>query len=266
MKIWRLYAGEYTPELEQVGENQIDFLMFDGKKIENWKSACFKAYKKGKYRDFAYYVGGVPVFSLKTLKAIEELIADNVQLLDIVITNLDIEYKLVNITTVIDAVDYSRSIPIRTFKGRVREFEKLKFLEDMIKDKPIFRLPEFLSTRVYVSDAFREKILAAKLKGFDFEEVWDSEWTDELELEQQERYQAFLANLEMNKGKEFDWSEAIEKLKIGKEVASNVWRMKYNQEGELCIARLGLDCEYVWSNSDIIPPILLGLKWYVIKE
>lgn len=56
---------------------------------------------------------------------------------------------------------------------------------------------------VIVSDAFRDRVLEAKLKGFEFKEVWDSEVTEEMERERQRKYEEMLASIERNKGKEY---------------------------------------------------------------
>jgi len=265
MKLWRLSVGDYNTSLDGNDDSEFETPILKGEKALNWQKVIFKAVRKGKYRDFAHYRSGVPVFSEKALEVIGELIAPHVQLLDIEVSNVDVNYKLVNIISVLNAVDYTRSIPTRISSGHVTGFKKLNFLEDVVKDQHIFRIPEFLRTKTYVSDFFREKILASKLKGFEFYEVWDSEWTDELEREQQEKYEAFLTKIEDEKGEEFSWSEAIDKLEKGETVVSGEWKMLYDPSRELIIFKLSLDCEYTRFNSNYVPPILLGLKWHVVS-
>jgi hypothetical protein len=54
-------------------------------------------------------------------------------------------------------------------------FRKYSFVLEVVRDQPIFKLPEEKITRVFVSDLFRDRVLAAGLKGFEFTEIWDSQ-------------------------------------------------------------------------------------------
>jgi len=268
MKVWLLRPSENNTMIKRVnyedGWNSLDFV---GEKIMKWEVPQYKVYKKGRYKDYAYLKGGIPVFSKKCLEVVGDLISNDVQLLDVNVVNHDVDLKIVNVTNVLDATDYSASIPERsTYDGRLVGFKKLSFIEDVVKDQVIFKTPEFPETRVFVTDAFRELVLRSKLKGFVFYEVWDSEWTDEQEKEQHDRYDAFLLELESNSKEKCSWSEAIVKVELGQAVVSKDWKMQLNRNGIFIVGKLGLDCEYVWSQSDIIPPILLGLQWHEAEK
>jgi len=52
------------------------------------------------------------------------------------------------------------------------------------------------SKRIYVSDEFRDLVLKSKLKGIEFNLIWDSEVTDEMEQKLVQAYEAKLAEIE----------------------------------------------------------------------
>lgn len=265
MKIWRLTTGESNTTMYPIDEEKNNFTHFKGDFKENWEITKFSCEKKGKHRDYAYYIGGLPIFSKKVVDLVGDLIKNDVQLLNIEVDNLEIDYKLINVTSVIDAVDYSRSIPQRTITGSIFDYTKFYLLEEKVKDKIVFKIPEFIDTRVYVNDSFRETILKAKLKGFEFEEVWDSEWTEEKEQEQQMRYDTLLNELSNIGGEKCNWSEAMSLLANGKVLVSGEWKIELNSNRELQIFKLGLDCQYFLIDAYFIPPILLELKWSEYK-
>ena len=250
--------------LDLVTNYSINFFTdFVGKPMKLAEPIQLKVVKKGKFKDYPHLGGGCLVFNNKSLEVIGELLTDSVQILNVEVINNDIQIKLVNVINVVDAVDYTRSVPERTLSGLVYAFKKLNFISEAVASQTIFKIPE-LPMRVFVSDHFRDVVLASKLKGFEFIEAWDSERTDDVEQEEQMRYEQFLLEMDLNKGIEFNWSEAVSKVEQGEAVASGHWKMQCDQNGTLQVARLGLDCKYSWSNSDIVPPILLGLKWHEV--
>ncbi|WP_169090862.1 imm11 family protein [Paenibacillus sp. PL91] len=267
MKIWMMLAGSNNMVVDPVDYDSFDYVNgFNGKPISDWKAAQFKVIKKGKSQDFVYLHGGIPIFNGNSLKALNGLMSDYVDLLDLEVTNHNIELKMINVVNLIDAVDYSRSIPERQLRGKVKGFKKLNFIDEKVEMQTIFKIPEFPYTRVYVSDKFRDVVLASNLKGFEFIEAWDSEQTDEIEKVEQQRYEAFLAEIEKNKGTESNWSDAVDMIEQGTAVASGPWKIQNDKNGIMQIARLSLDCKYSWIKSDIVTPILLGLKWHEVEK
>lgn len=259
MKIWRVLPEESNMTLLSTDDLTDDF---KGLPFENWKGATLRAGKKGKTQDYAYYGGGAPVFNNRSLIALESLLKGNVQLLEVKVEKYDMGFKFVNVTNVIDAIDYSKSIPRRSLYGKLTSFEKIVFIPDAVTDQHIFKIPEMPETTVFVSDRFKNEVEFAKLKGFDFIEVWDSERTDDILQADLEKYNSLLSEIERMKGEEFDWSVAVKNVEEGKAVASSGWRLKKDRNGKLQVARLNSDCKYSVINSDIIPPILFGLKWH----
>jgi hypothetical protein len=268
MKVWRLLSDLKSMELDFSEEEEFHiFDEFIGKPMKHtWKTRKLTIVKKGKFQDFPSLGAVVPTFSIRTYHVLGDLIKNDVEYLDAIVMNTEIELKLVNVINVVDAVDYSRSIPTRTLSGIVNGFRKLSFLADKVESQTIFKIPETRIGYVYVSDLFRETVLQSKLKGFEFMEVWDSEFTAEMEQEAQARYQAALRAMELNKGPEFDWAEAVRKIEEGKAVASGEWKMQQDSKGIMQIARYGLEGHYNWSKSDFVPPVILGLKWHEVEK
>ena len=266
MKIWKLLTDNRNMEVE-IEQFEIFSYLLDvvGRIINDWKTPRMRVRKKGRYQDMPYLSGGNVVFNSRSLNVLEELLRANAQLLDVDIINADIQLKIAHILFLDGAVDYTRSIPERSLRGVVNGFKKIAFLEEIVSSRTIFKIPE-LSVSIFVSDQFRDTVLQSKLKGFEFIEVWDSEITEEMEIASQERYDAFLDEIEKSKGAEMNWSEAVVSIEGGKAVASGHWKMQYDKNGEMRIARLSLDCQYNWSSSPIIPPVLLGLKWHEVEK
>lgn len=260
-------AGNNNMSVDPINYDSFDYVFgFNGRPTTDWKPAQLKVIKKGKFQDFAYLHGGIPIFNRNSLDVLNDLLFEFVELLDVEVTNNIVELKMVNVVNLIDAVDYSRSVPERTLRGKVNGFKKMHFLDDKVAMQTIFKTPEFPYTRVYVSDKFRDVVLASKLKGFEFIEAWDSERTDEIEKDEQQRFEAILAEIEKNKGTEFSWSDAVGMVKQGTAVASGSWKLQNDKDGNMQISRLSLDCKYSWINSDIVPPILIGLKWHEVEK
>ncbi|MGZ9586515.1 imm11 family protein [Paenibacillus marinisediminis] len=266
MRIWMLLSGDKSMWLEQVESNEVNvFYDFNGGTLEINKELQFKVIRKGENKDLPILYSGVPVLSDKSFDVLTELMSGKVQFLNANIINHEQKYTIANVTNVIDAIDHARSIPDFSV-GCIVGFKKIAFIEKKVANQHIFKTPELTTSTVYVSDQFRETVLKAKLKGFDFIEVWDSEITEDMEKAAQDRYESFLAELDRSKGHEVNWSEAVQMINNGKAVANGHWKMQNDKNGVLQFARLGLDCQYEWSNSPYIPPILLGLLWHEVDK
>ncbi|WP_139997173.1 Imm43 family immunity protein [Paenibacillus paridis] len=261
MKIWILLPLDSNMTLLSIKDN-ITTNDFKGIPFENWNEITLKAGKKGKSQDYAYFGGGAPVFNNRSLTALKDILNGNVQLLDLRVEKYDMEFKFVNVTNVIDAIDYSKSIARRSLYGKLTSFEKISFIPKSVANQNIFKIAEKPVSSVFVSDKFKNTVESAKLKGFDFIEVWDSERTDDIIQAELEKYNQLLSEIDRMKGEEFDWSAAVKKIDENKIVASGGWKMQKDNNGKLQIARLNSDCKYSWINSDIAPPILLGLLWH----
>jgi hypothetical protein len=105
-----------------------------------------------------------------------------------------------------------------------------------------------------------------KLKGLDFSEVFDSEFTEEKEQEQKRAYEAAVAAIEQNKGQEFSYDHARERVNLGIAVASGKWKMQLDAKGRFLLGELILDLTYQWILPTYIPPILLGCLWHEVEK
>ncbi len=114
-----------------------------------------------------------PVFSRRAVEALRPLIAMHCEFLPLACD--EGEYFLVNIRTVVDALDRERSA-FKTFRGsnRIMEMQRYEFIEKRIGSVPIFRLPDDRTGR-FVTDPFVEAVEKAGLEGFEFPLLWSSE-------------------------------------------------------------------------------------------
>lgn len=263
MKVWRVLSDNNTRGVYGVGDRVFDiFTDFVGEPMNITDVIKLAIEEKGKFYDLPYMGGGSLVFSEKSFEVLGKMIAEEVQFIDAEIVQDKCKLTLINVFNVMDAIDYDRSIPERRLSGRVKGFKKLNFKLEAINSRNLFKTPES-GIRIYATDNFRDAVLASKLGGLEFVEVWDSERNDEMEIEDQRRYEVYLEEIEKNKGIEYNWEEAVELINRGKVVISGPWKMKVDENEVIQIARLSMDCNYNWINSNIIPPILLGLKWHV---
>ncbi len=84
-------------------------------------------------------------------------------------------YYVINVTTVLDCIDYEKAEYKAFDDGSVMYFTKYAFRRDIIKKLNIFKTIEFPNADVFVSDEFRDRVLNHGLLGFNFVEVWDSQ-------------------------------------------------------------------------------------------
>ncbi|WP_080835879.1 imm11 family protein [Cohnella massiliensis] len=239
---------------------------FDGTpKLDLWSPAKVKTATKNSYKDFPVFLTSKPVISARVKEAIEPFVKDEVEFLPLIHEELDL--YMVNVTKVLDCVDWKRS-DIQTFKdGSLAGFNKLVFdFEKIPEDTYIFKFKERATTLVFVTEAFKDLIESHKLKGLDFSEVYDSEFTEEKELEQKRNYELALAEIERNKGEEFSYEEALERVDQGQAVASGKWKMQLDEKGRFWLGNLNLELKYSWIMPIYMPPVLLGYRWHEVEK
>lgn len=220
---------------------------------------------EGKNTDFPRYTPGRPIFNDKAVTILNPLLEELVEFLPL----RDSKYKFFfcNVLNVFDCVDTGNSIP-ETTRGTLIRYKKLYFKEAIISNSPkrhIFKIPELI-THIFVSDEFKDEVLKHGLKGLDFEEIWDSEFTKKDEIVQQERYDNYLTEIEQNKGTEMDWNKAMKLLDEGRAVASAHWKLQKDEGMELLVGQLTYDLDYEFAKLIYIPPILLDLKWHEVER
>jgi hypothetical protein len=108
----------------------------------------------------------VPVFSLRAAEALGDLLAPHGELLPLA----GLPYAAFNVTTVLDALDEQRSKLIR-HAGRVMQVSRFELRPERL-GAPIFRLATIPRSDPFVTEAFRERVLAAGLTGVTTKPVW----------------------------------------------------------------------------------------------
>ena len=97
-----------------------------------------------------------PVFSGCVKKTMESLIGDAVEFLPIMFN--EAEYWLVNVSNVLDCIDYEKAKVKRFSSGRVMLFERYSFIEEKVTGEDIFKICELPIMYPFVSDRFKEQI------------------------------------------------------------------------------------------------------------
>ncbi|MBN2878410.1 MAG: hypothetical protein JXN65_02160 [Clostridia bacterium] len=187
MKIWRLevdfqeyetykihFADDYLEELkDRISKLDSQGIGEINSRIKNVELIDGK--EKGDFPQ-VWNLPFVPVISERGRIALKDIINDNCEFIQFSYQN-DI-YYLMNIITVIDAIDYEKSILKKRSSGLVVGFKKHMFKPNTIRNKNIFKIylnNRIRNTEIFVSDDFKKAVEQAELKGFKFVEVWNNE-------------------------------------------------------------------------------------------
>ncbi|MEK3901194.1 imm11 family protein [Paenibacillus sp. FSL R7-0179] len=237
---------------------------FEGQKLAySWQPIELITHKEKLFNDFPHFINGKPIISVRVMQILKPFIAHEVEFLPLLHDELNI--FMINVINVLDCVDWQKS-KVKWFKEKYfLGFDKLVFDFAKVPEKTfIFKIKEKAAAKVYVTELFKELIEEYQLPGLDFSVVYDSEFTEEVEQLQQREYEAALQAIENNKGTEFSYAEAEQRLNQGKAVESGKWKMQYDEKGELWLGELMLDLKYEWGRPVYIPPILLGYLWHEV--
>ena len=176
MKIWQLnFEVDLYDNLVPVPKLSVEELQtFDGRShLSHWSPLHLARMEPEKGLPLSDAPGFVfPVFSHRALDCLKPLIEPNIEILP-----LDFDggnYFGINVTTVLDAVDYEKSI-YKTFRDgkRIMSFKKYSFIPSVVDGVPIFKITDEKVRYAFVSDAFRDIVEKNKLTGFLFRQVWD---------------------------------------------------------------------------------------------
>jgi hypothetical protein len=178
MRVYLLRAdsNHYESFIMRVGHLFEFARRFDGKPFKrSWKDVEIGLdpgrFPKG---DTPSLIPGVPIFSGKAVKALQDVLEQNGELLPVIVGGE--EYFLFNVTTVVDALDEPRSEVIR-FNGsnKVLTISSYSFFGEKLASRIIFKIPQMLRGDVYVTEPFVKRVRSAGLKGFWFPLVWNSQ-------------------------------------------------------------------------------------------
>lgn len=121
--------------------------------------------------DCPYLAPGVPTLTAKSLEALRDLVEPHAEVLPLV--SEDGQFFALNVTTLAEALDYEHSEVKRFRDGGVMDVKKHAFIPGLVNGLPIFKLPEFSRSRVYVTDSFVERVQRHGLTGFKFNLLWE---------------------------------------------------------------------------------------------
>lgn len=179
MKIWQLSFDvdnydNFIPEIEFSAD---EVQSFDGRtKKSNWIPLKVKRMEPDKGLELGDAPGFTfPVFSRKALDILNPIISESSEILELI--TYDGEYYGINVTAVLNVIDYSKS-EYRTYSDgkRIMAFKKYAFVQSskLIKHN-IFKITDEPTRRAFVSDRFKNMVEENELVGFKFKLVWDSE-------------------------------------------------------------------------------------------
>lgn len=255
MKVWRLlYSSNATSIMLKNDKLQINYFE---KKLDDFIPVEMKVVKKGKYNDFYDYLPGIPIISLETKEFLSTFIENSVQFLEF---RLKQNIFALNVTNVIDCIDYDKSIII---DGSI---QKIEFDKSKLEGQYIFKIPQRRRSAVYVTDALKDIIEKSPFKGYEFDEIWDSMNTGDDERERKLRYEEEIQRIENIVGKTYTWLEAYELVEQGKSFISSKWKIQKNKNGVIVLGDLLDALKYRWMEPMFWPPILFDLTWYETEK
>ena len=152
------------------------YQMFDGRSLKDvWKNSKVEVYEEDKGLLFGDAFGfNIPVLNKKALNVLYPLIKNDVELLPLSL-NDDLLHGI-NVTTVLDAIDYDLSEYLTFMDGkRIMYFKKFFFKVDKIKNYNIFKIKDLRRGYVFVSDSFYQSVIDNNLRGFKLEQVFEYE-------------------------------------------------------------------------------------------
>lgn len=265
MKVWKLYTKPNCFVVVTKHEEDFETLDSSGKYIEGYVPIEVETIKrKSSNTDVAYYRQYVPVVNEKTKQLLEPLLGDRVQFCKLVHEK---ELWAINVIQVIDCLDKERTVHDNLSPGKIGYISELHLFTHLLDENVlIFKIPEQVNIRVYVTQAFIDFVNQHKIKGFEFIEMWDSEFTVEMEQEEKRQYEVRIAEINSQLNERFDWEAISPLLNQGRAFISDVYKIQYNAKGELVLGLLQLDLSYRWIVPIYLPPNILDYKWQEVER
>lgn len=122
--------------------------------------------------DFPYLTAGVPVFTPKSLTTLADLLELHGEILPL--QSKDGDFFAYNVTSVIDCLDVPNSQVARFDDGGIMDVKRYAFVPERLTAIPIFKIPQFPRSDVYVTDEFVKRVKDQGLIGFRFRHLWSS--------------------------------------------------------------------------------------------
>ncbi|KGE19009.1 imm11 family protein [Paenibacillus wynnii] len=268
MKVWELGTSREDSiyyEEEDKFYSLAPLGSFNGEIIKKWEITKFSL-NKGLNLDTVSFLNKVPVFSRKAINSTGDLLDNDVQILPIQI-NLQ-EYYLLNVTCVIDCFNYEKSLYRTRSNGTIRDISKYVFHTNRLDGQFIYKTPEEVLSKVFVTDKFRDRVIEQGLTGFSFRELFDSEEDPSIRENKRRIYHEMLEQIEQREARTFDMREASKLVEEkGIAVASGKWKWQKNRDGIIVLGELTEEfSDYTWMKPTFIPPILIDLKWKEVEK
>lgn len=186
MKIFQLHAD--VDDYNYFGfmdKKELKNKTFNGKELlSDWVQPEIQLYRTKKYHlgDIAMLMTLTPVINNTVIEIFKDMFANSIELLPVLYSEPVVNkyipkgpYYLMNVINVIDALDEGKSEFERYDDGRIMFCTKYFFREDIIGNNHIFKIPQFPTVDILVTEEFVKRVEENDLKGFVFEELWNSE-------------------------------------------------------------------------------------------
>ena len=185
MKVWKLDADLNEFESFKLVNKDKEFLRNFKKEMSNGEK------KNGKFDDLEIEIidngrasdlpqfwnySGVLVFSENAKRCLESYLVDCVEFIPLKYGKVN--YYMLNVTRIVDAIDYDNVIFRKLDTGLVVGMDKYSFKEEEIKNINIFKVllnGRIYNSEIYISSELKAKIEEFNLIGFEFTEMWDSD-------------------------------------------------------------------------------------------
>ncbi len=175
IKVYELWMDHTYRTYEPTPKDGYKSYIFDGMPV---KERNFEKIYPSKYKDeidkpigdvFSVEVSSF-ILNERSYKILYPYIKNEVQIFKIKSENDNL--YVVNITNIIDCLDYDKS-KIKRFpsSGRVMRVIKYAFKIEKLKNATIFKLPDFPKGISYVTEEFKKVVEENNIKGFKFKEL-----------------------------------------------------------------------------------------------
>lgn len=172
MNIWQITFEADLFDMLRPEENWSpdEVQQFNGKKVSSqWtpiKLVRLQPEKGRPLSDAPSYYSHLPVLSERAKTVLENCFTGVAEVLPAI--NDEGEFWIINVTNVLDCVDYANAGVTRFRSGRVMLFEKYAFLKDKVKQQHVFKIVEEPLRYLFVSDDFKKTVEENQLTGFCF--------------------------------------------------------------------------------------------------
>lgn len=180
MNIWRLrFELDMYDNLTPAKKWSIERIQsFDGREqADGWKNVKavrLEPEKKLPLSNAPGFYSHIPVFNKKVVDALSAELKGKAEILPL--KNKEDEYYAINITNVLDCIDYPKSDYVTFPDGkRIYRFNKYCFLETEVAGESIFKIKDEPLAAPFVSDQFKNTVEEHGFTGFKFSLAWSTD-------------------------------------------------------------------------------------------